>query len=166
MSTIKQRIANCLWFDSQAEEAATFYTSIFQNSIIGVITRYTKEGFEFHGKPEGSVMTITFYLDGQEYVALNGGQQKFNFTEAMSLIIKCETQEEIDHYWYKLSEGGKEQRCGWLKDKFGISWQIVTTDWAEMMNNPDKEKVKRVTQEIFKMTKPEIVVLEKAFNGY
>ena len=116
MATINQRIINCLWFDSEAEEAAALYTSIFKNSAIGIITRYGKEGFEFHGKPEGSVMTITFRLDGQEFMGLNGGP-KFKFSEAMSLVINCETQEEIDHYWYKLSEGGKESYCGWLTDK-------------------------------------------------
>jgi predicted 3-demethylubiquinone-9 3-methyltransferase (glyoxalase superfamily) len=165
MSTTTQLISNCLWFDSQAEEAATFYTSIFKNSSIGTITRFMKEGFEFHGKPEGSVMTVTFYLDGQEFMGLNGGKQPFSFNESLSLVIKCDTQEEIDHYWNNLTQGGQEQQCGWLKDKFGVSWQIVTTGWNDMINDPDKEKVKRVMNEVFKMTKPEIAVFEKAFNG-
>lgn len=164
MATISQRIVNCLWFDAEAEEAAAHYTTIFNNSSTGTITRFGKEGFEFHHKPAGSVMTITFYLDGQEFLALNGGPD-FKFNEAMSLVIKCSTQEEIDHYWYKLSDGGEDGQCGWLKDKFGVSWQIVSTDWMDMMNNPDKEKTKRVMEAVFKMQKPELDVLRKAFNG-
>ena len=164
MSIIKQRITNCFWFDSEAEEAAVHYTSIFKNSGIGAITRYRKEGFEFHKKQEGSVMTISFNLDGQEFMGLNGGPQ-FKFNEAMSLVVNCETQDEIDHYWYKLSEGGEESYCGWLKDKFGVSWQIVATGWIEMLNNPDKEKTKRVTEALFQMRKPELAILEQAFNG-
>lgn len=164
MATIKQRITNCLWFDSEAEEAAALYTSIFKKSSTGAITRYGKEGFEFHKKPEGAVMTITFNLDGQEFLGLNGGPQ-FKFNEAMSLIINCENQAEIDHYWYKLTEGGQEGPCGWLTDKFGVSWQVVAVEWIEMLNSPDKEKVKRVTEALFNMKKPVIEILEKAFNG-
>jgi len=164
MANITQRITNCLWFDSEAEEAAALYTSIFKNSRIGTITRFGKEGFEFHKKPEGSVMTVTFHLDGQEFMGLNGGP-KFKFNEAMSLIINCEGQAEIDHYWYKLSEAGKEGPCGWLTDKFGVSWQVVAVEWTNMINNPDKEKVKRVTEALFKMKKPELAILERAFKG-
>lgn len=163
MATINQRITNCLWFDSEAEEASAFYTSIFKNSSIGAITRFESEGFEFHGKPEGSVMTITFHLDGQEFMGLNGGPE-FKFNEAMSLVVNCETQEEIDHYWYKLSEGGEEVQCEWLKDKFGVSWQIVPASWIEMILTPDKEKRKRVMNAVFKMKKFEIKTLEQVFN--
>jgi|SRR5579871_2113212 len=164
MGAIKQRITNCLWFDSEAEQAAAHYVSIFPNSRIGGITWYGKEGFEFHQKPEGSVMTVSFFLDAQEFLGLNGGPL-FKFNEAMSLMIKCETQKDIDHYWYKLSEGGKESQCGWLTDKFGVSWQIIAEDWISMINDPDKEKVKRVTNALFKMAKPELDVLKRAFNG-
>ncbi|HLK28439.1 MAG TPA: VOC family protein [Puia sp.] len=164
MSAIKQRISNCLWFDSEAEEAATHYVSIFQNSKIGTTTHYGKEGFEFHRKPEGSVMTINFFLDEQEFLGLNGGPL-FKFNESISLMVSCETQQEIDHYWYKLSDGGKEGPCGWLTDKFGLSWQVISTDWTKMMNDPDKEKVSRAMNAMFKMSKPDIAVLEKAFNG-
>ena len=164
MANIKQRITNCLWFDSEAEDAAKLYTSNFKNSSIGAITRFGKEGFEFHGKPEGSVMTVSFHLDGQEFMGLNGGPQ-FKFNEAMSLVVNCENQEEIDHYWYKLSEGGKEGQCGWLTDKFGVSWQVVPTTWIEMMNNPDKEKAKKAMAKVFQMKKFELDVIEKAFNS-
>jgi predicted 3-demethylubiquinone-9 3-methyltransferase (glyoxalase superfamily) len=164
MGAIKQRITNCLWYDSDAEQAAAYYVSIFPNSNIGGITRYGKEGFEFHQKPEGAVMTVSFFLDGQEFLGLNGGPL-FKFNEAMSLMVNCETQKEIDHYWYKLSEGGKESQCGWLQDKFGVSWQIISEDWVTMINDPDKEKVKRVTNALFKMRKPELAVLKRAFNG-
>jgi len=165
MATIHQRITNCLWFDSEAEEAAALYTTIFKNSSIGTITRYGKEGFEFHGKPEGSVMTVTFNLDGQDFMGLNGGPL-FKFNESMSLIIHCETQEEIDHYWNKLTEnGGQESYCGWLKDKFGVSWQVVTVGWEEMINSPDKKKTSRVLEAMFKMRKPIIAEFERAFNA-
>ncbi|MEP7165477.1 MAG: VOC family protein [Ferruginibacter sp.] len=164
MATINQRITNCLWFDSEAEEAAALYTSIFKNSSIGAITRYGKEGFEFHKKPEGSVMTVSFRLDGQEFLGLNGGPQ-FQFNESMSLIINCESQAEIDHFWNKLTEGGQESYCGWLKDKFGVSWQVVATGWIDMLNSGDKEKTKRVTEALFKMRKPELAILERAFKG-
>ena len=163
MANIAQRITNCLWFDSEAEEAAEFYTSIFKNSKIGPITYFGKEGFEFHGKPEGSVMTVSFYLYSQEFLGLNGGPQ-FKFNEAMSLIVNCENQGEIDHYWYKLSEGGKEGQCGWLTDKFGVSWQVVPIGWTEMMNNPDKSKSKKVMAKVFQMKKFELAELEEAYN--
>lgn len=164
MATIKQRITNCLWFDSEAEDAAKLYTSIFRNSSIGAITRFGKEGFEFHGKPEGSVMTVSFYLDGQEFLGLNGGPL-FKFNEAMSLIVNCKNQAEIDHYWYKLSEGGKEGQCGWLTDKFGVSWQVVPVDWIEMMNNPDKKRTGKVMEKVFQMKKFQLDILEQAFNN-
>ena len=129
-----QKIAPCLWFDSQAEEAAKFYTGIFRNSKIGASRRYGEAGREIHGKPAGSVMTVAFELDGQAFTALNGGPM-FKFNEAISLQVNCETQDEVDYYWEKLSEGGDEkaQQCGWLKDKYGVSWQIVPTILAEMI---------------------------------
>jgi predicted 3-demethylubiquinone-9 3-methyltransferase (glyoxalase superfamily) len=164
MANIRQRITNCLWFDTEAEEAAKFYTSIFKNSSIGSVTRFGKEGFEFHGKPEGSVMTISFHLDGQEFLGLNGGPQ-FKFNEAMSLIVNCENQAEIDHYWYKLSAGGKEGQCGWLTDRFGVAWQVVPITWMEMMNNPDKEKTKKAIAKVFQMKKFDLAVIEQAFNS-
>src|SRR6266498_3272732 len=138
---ITHRIAPCLWFDNQAEEAAAFYVSIFKNSRIASIARYSEAGQAAHGRPAGSVMTVAFELDGQPFTALNGGPH-FKFNEAVSFQIMCQTQEEIDHYWNKLSEGGDKnaQQCGWLKDKYGLSWQVVPTVLAEMMSDPDKEK--------------------------
>lgn len=158
-----QRIKHCLWFDDQAEEAVNFYTSIFKNSKIGQVTRYTKEGFEHHGRPEGSVMSIEFQLDGQEYLALNGGPI-FKFTEALSLIVNCDTQEEVDYYWDKLSEGGDpaSQVCGWLKDKYGLSWQIVPTLMAKLINSPDPVKAQNVLRVMFQMKKLDISALENA----
>lgn len=164
MATVDQKIMNCLWFDSEAEEAATFYTSIFSNSRIGQVSRYGKEGFEFHGKPEGSAMVVSFYLEGQEFLALNGGPL-FKFNESISLIINCKNQEELDHFWNRLTEGGIEQPCGWLKDKFGLSWQVTSSDWKEMMSDPDKTKVARAMNALFTMKKPDIAVLRAAFNG-
>src|SRR5215813_15547360 len=119
-----QKITPCLWFDNQAEEAARFYVSLFNNSAIGTITRYGKEGFEVHGRPAGSVMTVSFRLEGQEFTALNGGPH-FKFNEAISFVVHCETQEEADYYWDKLLAGGSPVQCGWLKDRFGVFWQIV-----------------------------------------
>lgn len=129
------QITPCLWFDNQAEEAALFYTSIFRNSQIENISRYGSEGFEIHGKEAGSVLTVAFQINGQSFTALNGGAI-FQFNEAVSFQVFCDSQEEIDHYWYKLTEGGSEGRCGWLKDKFGVSWQIVPSILPELMSNP------------------------------
>src|SRR6201982_1630789 len=142
---IIQKITPCLWFDNQAEEAAKFYVSIFENSSIGAVTRYGREGFEVHGRPEGSVMTVSFRLADQEFTALNGGPH-FKFTEAISFVVKCETQAEVDHYWEQLAKGGDEraQQCGWLKDRYGVSWQIVPAALFEMMSAADGEKTERV----------------------
>lgn len=164
MAKIKQRITNCLWFDSEAEEAANFYTSIFKNSAIGKITRYGKEGFQFHGKPEGTVMTMTFQLDGQEFLALNGGPV-FKFNESFSMIVNCEDQDEIDHYWNSLKKGGEEGPCGWLKDKFGVSWQVVPVELAEMLTDADKKKTERVTKAYLQMKKFDVKKLREAFDG-
>src|SRR6266571_1417680 len=138
-----QKITPCLWFDDQAEEAAKFYTSIFKNSNIGKIARYDKAGEKAAGRPAGSVMVIEFQLEGQEFVALNGGPH-FKFTEAVSFVVNCETQEEVDRFWEKLSQGGEEGQCGWLKDKYGLSWQVVPTALSEMLKDKNPEKSQRV----------------------
>src|SRR3989339_138670 len=148
-----QKITPCLWFNSQAEEAARFYTSIFKNSSIGDISRFGKEGFEFHGKPEGAVMTVSFTLDGQLFTALNGGPI-FTFNESVSFMVGCDTQNEIDYYWNKLTEGGPESNCGWLKDKIGVSWQIIPNILSKLMTDP--EKAPRVTQAFLQMKKFDI----------
>lgn len=154
----------CLWFDDQAEEAVSFYTSIFSDSEIGQISRFGKEGFEFHGKPEGTVMTVDFRLNQLKFIALNGGPN-FKFSESVSIIIYCDTQEEIDYYWTKLSEGGKEDRCGWLKDKFGFSWQITPAVLPKYLRDTDYEKRERVSNVSFQMTKFNIERLNKAYEG-
>ncbi len=152
----------CLWFDNQAEEAAKFYNSVFENSSIGKITRYGKEGFEMHKMPEGMVMTIEFTINGMQFVGLNGGPI-FKFNEAISIMLNCDTQEEIDKYWSALTaDGGQEGPCGWLKDKFGISWQIAPTVLAELLSSDDKARVQRVTKAYLKMRKFDIQSLLKA----
>lgn len=155
----------CLWFDTQAQEAAEFYTSIFKDGKIGEIHRYGKEGFEFHHRPEGSVMTVDFEVNGQSFTALNGGPE-FKFNEAISLIVTCDTQEEIDHYWERLtSGGGREVQCGWLTDKYGLSWQIVPTCFQSMVKSADKMAGSRVMSAMFQMKKFDISKLEQAFRG-
>ena len=158
-----QKIAPCLWFDDQAEEAVKFYTVIFRNSKIVNIARYGEAGREIHRKPAGSVMTVVFELDGQPFTALNGGPV-FKFNEAISFQINCETQEEVDYYWEKLSEGGDEkaQQCGWLKDKYGVSWQVVPKVLPEMLSNPDSEKSQRAMKAMLQMKKIDIAELERA----
>ena len=158
-----QRITPCLWFDSQAEEAANFYVSIFKNSKIGNMTRYGEAGATVSGRPKGSVMTVTFEIEGQEFVALNGGPH-FTFSEAISLMVKCETQKEIDETWEKLSHGGEEGPCGWLKDKYGLSWQIVSPEWNEMLRDKDVRKSERVMKAILQMTKPDIKAIKQAYE--
>jgi predicted 3-demethylubiquinone-9 3-methyltransferase (glyoxalase superfamily) len=161
-----QRITPCLWFDDQAEEAARFYAGIFPNSRIGEISRYGEAGHEFHGKPPGSVMTVAFELDGQMFTALNGGPV-FRFNEAISFQVYCETQEEIDHYWNKLSAGGDEaaQQCGWLKDRYGASWQIVPRVLTEMLGDSDTGKSQRATAAMLRMKKLNIEELKRAYAG-
>ncbi len=159
-----QKITPCLWFDSQAEEAAKFYVSIFKKSKIRNMTRYGEAGAEVSGRPKGSVMTITFEIEGQEFVALNGGPH-FTFSEAISLMVKCATQKEIDEMWEKLSHGGEEGQCGWLKDKYGLSWQIVSPEWDEMLRDKDVEKSERVMKAVLQMTKPDIKTLKQAYDG-
>ena len=155
-----QKIIPFLWYDSQAEEAAKFYTSIFKQSKITNLTRYGAAG----PGPAGSVMTVAFELDGQEFIALNGGPQ-FKFTEAISLSVTCTTQEEVDHFWEKLSEGGEQGPCGWLKDKYGLSWQVNPTILGEMLADPDPRKAGRVMEAMLKMKKIDIKVLKQAYEG-
>jgi len=158
-----QKITPCLWFDNQAEEAAKFYVSLFENSAMGAVTRYGKEGFEVHGRPEGSVLTVSFRLEGQEFTALNGGPH-FKFSEAISFVVRCETQTEVDRYWDKLGDGGDQraQQCGWLKDKYGVSWQIVTAALFEMMSGTDRIKSERVMRAVLQMKKLDVAALRRA----
>jgi predicted 3-demethylubiquinone-9 3-methyltransferase (glyoxalase superfamily) len=155
-----------LWFDSQGEEAAKFYTPIFKNSKIVKIARYGEAGHEVHGRPAGTVMAVAFELDGQAFTALNGGPL-FKFNEAVSFQVNCETQEEVDYYWEKLSEGGdkKAQQCGWLKDKYGASWQVVPRVLIEMMSDPDVEKSGRAMKAMLQMKKIDIGELKRAYAG-
>jgi len=153
------RISPFLWFDTQAEEAARFYVSIFKNSKIVKIARYGEAG----PGPKGNVMTVVFELEGQEFIALNGGPQ-FKFTEAISFSVNCETQKEVDQFWEKLSQGGEEGPCGWLKDRYGLSWQINPVILGEMLSDPDPRKSRRVMQAMLKMKKIDIAALKKAYN--
>lgn len=161
-----QRITPCLWFDDQAEEAATLYTSVFPGSRIVTVSRYGEAGREVHGRPPGSVMVVAFELEGQAFTALNGGPV-FKFNEAISLQVSCRTQEEVDHYWEKLSRGGDEraQQCGWLKDRYGLSWQIIPVALMEMMADPDPVKAGRVMQAMLQMKKIDIKGLRQAYSG-
>jgi predicted 3-demethylubiquinone-9 3-methyltransferase (glyoxalase superfamily) len=154
-----QKITPFLWFDNQAEEAAKFYVSIFKNSKIGGVTRYGEAG----PGPQGSAMVVTFDLGGQEFIALNGGPH-FKFTEAISFSVDCKTQEEVDEFWRRLSEGGEEGQCGWLKDKYGLSWQINPTILGQMLSDPDPEKSKRVMEAMLKMKKIDIGRLQQAYD--
>lgn len=161
-----QKITPCLWFDDQAEEAAKFYTAIFNNSKIVSITRYGEAGHEVHGRPAGTVMTVAFELDGHAFTALNGGPM-FKFNEAISFQVSCETQEELDYYWEKLSEGGdrEAQQCGWLKDQYGASWQVIPNVLLEMLTNPDSKKSQRVMKSMLRMKKIDIEELKRAYDG-
>jgi predicted 3-demethylubiquinone-9 3-methyltransferase (glyoxalase superfamily) len=160
-----RKIVSCLWFDDQAEEAAKFYTSIFKKSRIGKIARYGKEGHEIHGREAGSVMTVEFEIEGQAFVGLNGGPV-FKFNEAVSFQVMCETQKEVDYYWEKLSEGGDEKahQCGWLKDKYGLSWQIVPVVLTKMLQDKDARKTERVMNVLLKMKKLDIKTLNQAYG--
>ena len=161
MQMTATRITPCLWFDSQAEEAAKFYASVFKNSKIGKISHYGKEGFEVHGRKAGTVMTVEFEIEGQKFVALNGGPH-FQFNEAVSFQIHCETQAEIDHFWSKLTEGGKEQPCGWVKDRFGLSWQVIPNALPQMLMDENSEKAQRVMKSMLQMRKIDIDTLKRA----
>jgi len=159
-----QKITPCLWFDSQAEEAAHFYASVFKNGKIGKISRYGKEGFEIHGQKEGTVLTIEFEIEGQKFMALNGGPL-FRFNEAVSFVVDCETQEELDDYWEKLSAVPESEQCGWLKDKYGVSWQIVPKILDELISDPDPVKAGRVMKALLQMKKLDIAALKKSHEG-
>ena len=158
-----QKITPCLWFDDKAEEAVNFYVSIFKNSKIGSIARYGEAGAEVSGRPKGTVMTVAFQLEGQEFLALNGGPI-FKFTEAISFIVNCETQEEIDRMWEKLSAGGEKGRCGWLKDKYGLSWQIVPPVLGEMLQDKNALKSERVMKAMLQMKKIDVKALKDAYE--
>ena len=158
------KITPCLWFDDQAEAAARFYTGIFKDSKITAISRYPDTGQQVHGKPAGSVMTVVFELCGQSFTALNGGPH-FKFTEAVSFQIECDTQEEIDYFWEKLSADPTGGQCGWLKDKFGLSWQVVPKVLPELLTHSDTAKSQRVFQAILQMKKLDIAILQRAFAG-
>lgn len=158
-----QKITPCLWFNDQAEEAMRFYVSVFKNSKVGRVTRYGEAGANVSGRPKGSVMTATFEIEGQEFMALNGGSH-ITLSEAVSFIVKCDTQKEIDTFWEKLSEGGEKGVCGWLKDKFGLSWQIVPTMLSDMMQDKDADKTNRVMQAILQMKKLDIARLQEAYG--
>jgi predicted 3-demethylubiquinone-9 3-methyltransferase (glyoxalase superfamily) len=159
-----QKITPFLWFNDNAEEAVKFYTSIFKKSKIGKIARYDKAGEKVAGRPAGSVMTIEFEIEGQDFIALNGGPH-FKFNEAVSFVVSCKTQTEVDYYWNKLSAGGKEVQCGWLTDKFGLSWQIVPTILGELMSDKDPVKSQRVMGAMLKMVKLDINKLKAAYAG-
>jgi predicted 3-demethylubiquinone-9 3-methyltransferase (glyoxalase superfamily) len=165
MPIAQQKITPCLWFDTEAEDAAKFYCSIFENSKIDQISRYVDAGEGIHGKKAGSVMVVAFQLEGQKFVSLNGGPQ-FKFDEAISFQISCATQKEIDYFWSKLTaQGGQEGPCGWLKDRFGLSWQVVPNQLIEMMLDKDAKKVARVTNAFLQMKKFDIEALKRAYDG-
>lgn len=159
-----QTITPCLWFDNQAEEAARFYMGIFENSKITQIARYTEAGQEVHGGKPGSVLTVAFELDGQSFTALNGGPA-FKFNEAISLAVLCETQDEVDYYWEKLGAGGSYQQCGWLKDRYGVSWQVFPAALTRMIADPDTLKASNVMNLMLKMQKIELEPLEQAYRA-
>ena len=163
MQAVTQRITPFLWFDDQAEEAVRFYVSVFDDARITATTRYTKESAEASGQKEGSVMTIGFQLAGQDFAAINGGPH-FEFSEAISLVVNCQSQEEVDRYWARLSEGGdpKAQQCGWLKDRYGVSWQIVPEQLTELLSHPDPAKARRATEAMLKMKKLDLPALQRA----
>jgi predicted 3-demethylubiquinone-9 3-methyltransferase (glyoxalase superfamily) len=155
------KITPFLWFDNEAEEAAKFYVSVFKNSKLGKVSRYGKEGFEVHGRPAGTVMTAEFEIEGQKLVALNGGPH-FKFNEAVSFQISCDSQEEVDYFWSKLCEGGEESQCGWLKDKFGLSWQVIPKVLPELLMNENSEKARRAMRAMLQMRKIDIAALNAA----
>ena len=161
MELTAKKITPCLWFDTQAEEAAKFYAAVFKNSKIGKISRYGKEGFEVHGKKAGTVMTVEFELEGQKFLALNGGPH-FKFNEAVSFQVPCETQEEIDYFWSELAKDGEEGPCGWLKDRFGLSWQIIPKALPEMLMDGNSETAQRVMRSMLQMRKIDMAALRRA----
>jgi predicted 3-demethylubiquinone-9 3-methyltransferase (glyoxalase superfamily) len=164
MEIATQKIAPCLWYDSDAEDAAKFYVSVFKNARIVSTSRYGEEGFEIHGRKAGTVMSVEFELEGLRFVGLNGGPH-FKFDEAVSFQIYCDDQKEVDYFWCKLTEGGKESRCGWLKDKFGLSWQVVPRALLEMLMDKDARKSQAVMKAFLQMKKFDIAALKRAFEG-
>jgi predicted 3-demethylubiquinone-9 3-methyltransferase (glyoxalase superfamily) len=164
MPSVQQKISPFLWFDTQAEDAAKFYTSVFKNSRITHVSRYGKAGHEIHGRQPGSVMTVQFEIEGQKFTALNGGPL-FKFNEAVSFQVSCDTQEEIDHFWNELSRDGQESACGWLKDKYGVSWQIVPSALPKLMSGADGAASERVTAAFMKMKKFDLATLQRAYEG-
>ncbi len=160
-----QHITPCLWFDNQAEDAVRFYTAIFKDARLLKISYYGSEGQEIHGQPEGSIMTVEFELAGQQFTALNGGP-KFNFNEAISLQVQCETQAEVDYYWQRLTEGGDEtaQQCGWLKDKYGVSWQVVPSVVSTLLSDKNRQKSSRVMRALLQMKKIDIAELQHVYD--
>jgi predicted 3-demethylubiquinone-9 3-methyltransferase (glyoxalase superfamily) len=157
---VQQKITPSLWFDTEAEQAADFYTSVFKNSRIVSVARYTEAG----PREAGTVMTVEFELDGQRFIGINGGDQ-FKFSEAVSFQVNCDTQEDVDYYWEKLTDGGSEGPCGWCKDKFGLSWQVTPTGMDEMFGDPDPERARRAMEAMFKMKKLDLATLQAAADG-
>jgi predicted 3-demethylubiquinone-9 3-methyltransferase (glyoxalase superfamily) len=166
MSAIRQRITPFLWFDDQAEHAAAYYCSIFPDSGIETVARYTKEAAQATGRQAGSAMTVEFVLDGLRFTALNGGPH-FQFNEAVSLVVHCASQEEVDHYWSRLSEGGDpgSQQCGWLRDRFGLTWQVVPDEMIALISDPDPDRARRAMMEMMKMKKIDLESLRRAADG-
>ena len=164
MPIAKQKITPCLWFDTQAEEAAKFYTAVFKDSRINKISRHTEAGRDIHGKEAGSVLTVEFELEGQVFTALNGGPH-FKFNEAVSFQVMCEEQTEVDYFWQKLSDGGQEGECGWLKDKFGVSWQVVPQVLPQMLTDTDRAKRERAMTALMSMKKFDVAAPQRAFAG-
>jgi predicted 3-demethylubiquinone-9 3-methyltransferase (glyoxalase superfamily) len=159
-----QKLTPFLWFDNQAEEAARFYTSVFKKSKILNVARYSEAGSNASGRPKGSVMTVVFEIEGQRFIALNGGPY-FKFNEAVSFVVNCNTQAEVDKFWKKLSAGGQEGQCGWLKDKYGLSWQIVPATLGDLLSGKDAVRLQRVMEAVLKMRKLDIKTLKKAYDG-
>ena len=164
MPIAKQKITPCLWFDTQAEQAAKFYTAIFENSRINKISRYTEAGRDVHGKKAGSVLTVEFELEGQTFTAFDGGPL-FKFNEAVSFQVVCEGQAEVDYFWQRLTDGGQEGQCGWLKDKFGVSWQVMPQVLPQMLTDADSSKRERAMSALMAMTKFDVAALQRAFAG-
>jgi predicted 3-demethylubiquinone-9 3-methyltransferase (glyoxalase superfamily) len=165
MAAIRQKISPFLWFDNQAEEAANFYVSVFENSRIKAVSRYGEAGREVHGRAPGSVMVVGFELDGQSFAALNGGPL-FKFNEAVSFQVNCDSQAEIDHFWNALTDGGRESQCGWLKDRFGLSWQVVPSQLPQIMSGGDAARQDRVMAAVMAMKKFDIATLQRAYDGH
>jgi predicted 3-demethylubiquinone-9 3-methyltransferase (glyoxalase superfamily) len=165
MAAIRQKISPFLWFDNQAEEAANFYVSVFKNSRIKAVSRYGEAGREVHGRESGSVMVVDFELDGQSFAALNGGPP-FKFNEAVSFQVNCDSQAEIDHFWSALTEGGRESQCGWLKDRFGLSWQVVPSQLPQIMSGGDAARQDRVMTAVMAMKKFDLAALQRAYDGH